>query len=177
MNHFYQGFGIVVGVIAGVVAGTLVTVVIGWIGKWKNQKQRNKNLKFEFKFDIAKIQSFKAQLNNYRDAVNGDALTTYFGYFDLSKLIYGTAQSMYADGSLYKFFDEPNDLVKLQKAFNKYSAEWELAFNNKIKENREICGTEEWVKVKPDIATNIRFFDVGFQEDIDILKEFLTKLK
>ncbi len=31
MEHFIQGFGIVVGVIAGVVAGTLVTVVIKYI--------------------------------------------------------------------------------------------------------------------------------------------------
>ncbi len=177
MDNFIRGFGIVVGVITGVIAGTLVTVSIGYIEKWKNQKQRKENLKFEFEFNIDQIKSFKAELKNYLDATTGDALQTYFPYFALSKLILPTVQSMYADGSLYKFFTEPNDLVKLQKALNKYTPEWEADFNKKIKDNTEICGTEQWAIDKPEIVANIRFLDGCFQEDIDTLEAFIKKVQ
>ncbi len=177
MGYFIQGFGIVVGVTAGVIAGTLVTVMIKYIEKRIAGTQRKKNLKFEFQFDIKKIKSFKAKLNNYLNAVTGDALKTYHGYIALSKLIYPTAQSMFNDGSLYKLFDKTEDLVKLQKALSNYTIDSEVDFNEKIKENTELCGTDKWKEAKPKIVTNIRFWDDSFKEDIDTLEAFLEKLE
>jgi len=177
MEHFTQGFGIVVGVIAGVIAGTLVTVLIKYIEICRTEKQREKNLKFELQFDIKKIESFKAELSDYRNAVAGDALKTYYGYFAFTKLIYATLQSMYSDGSLYKLFDKTDDLAKLQKALSNYYGDSEVNFNKKIKENTRMCGTEKWQEVKPEIIAYIRFWDKSFQEDIDTLKDFLDKLQ
>lgn len=175
MEDFIQGFGIVVGVIAGVIAGTLVTVAIKYIERWMTGEQRKKNLTFDFQFDIKMIESFKAELNDYLNAVTGDALKTYNAYFSFTKIIYPTAQSMFNDGSLYKLFDETEDLAKLQQTLNHYLLEED--FNKKIKENTDICGTEKWKEAKPDIVATIRYWDKTFKEDIKILKAFLEKLQ
>ena len=82
------------------------------------------------------------------------------------------------DGTLLlRRLHDTDDLVKLQKALNHYTANVEEDFNKKVKENTEICGTEKWPAVKPEIIANVRFWDKIFQEDIDILKAFLEKLQ
>lgn len=176
MDSFYQGLGIFVGVIAGVVAGTLVTALINYLQLFRAKKYRIECLKFELIFNKEKINSFIEELQKYRFSVSGDALKTYFGYFQLSSMVYSTANSMYLDGSLYKLIDAPNELVELQKAFRSYTADSEVDFNKNIREYKEICETDEWAKKKPDIVSDLAFWEARFKEDIVILDKLLKKI-
>lgn len=84
MDYILQGFG----VFLGVLAGTAVTLLTQWVIQKRNEAQLLRNLKFEFELDIKKIDSWLEEITRYRNAVNGDALHTYFGYFDLSRFAY-----------------------------------------------------------------------------------------
>ena len=80
MEYFLQGFG----VFLGVICGTAVTLVVVYINKRKNLNQQIKNLKFELDYNIKKLDSWIEEVEKYRNAVNGDALGSYYGEFDLS---------------------------------------------------------------------------------------------
>jgi len=83
MNYFLQGFGVFLGVIAGVT----IALITQWINEKRKESQKVKNLKFEFGLNIDKINKWLEENTKYRNAVNGDALNNYFGYFDLSRFV------------------------------------------------------------------------------------------
>src|SRR5688572_5714411 len=116
MNYILQGFG----VFLGVLAGTLITLLTQWIIQKRNEAQQLRNLKFEFELNVRKIDSWLEEITRYRNAVNGDTLNTYFGYFDLSRFVYPTANAMFLSGLLYKLVDH-DAIGKLQAIAAEFS--------------------------------------------------------
>ena len=98
LNYVVQGFG----VFLGVIAGTAVTLLVQYLIQYKDIQQQTKNLKFELELNVGKIDAWLDELGKYRNAVNGDALHNYFGYFDLSRTVSNTTSTMFISGRLYK---------------------------------------------------------------------------
>ena len=98
MIYFLHGFS----VFLGVLAGTAVTILTQLYSARRAQTQQTQNLKFELELNVAKIDTWLAELEKYRNAVNGDSLHQWFGYFDLGKVVSVTANAMFASGLLYR---------------------------------------------------------------------------
>ena len=93
VDDLLQGVGSVVGVFLGVVAGTAVTVLTHRVQERRARKRQVRNLSFELRLNIKKIDGWLDELARYRNAVNGDNLHNWFGYFDLGKTVTATASA------------------------------------------------------------------------------------
>ena len=133
MNYFLHGFG----VFLGVLAGTAVTILVTLCFDRRAKTQQTQNLKFELELNVAKIDTWLAELERYRDAVNGDSLHQWFGYFDLGKVVSVTANAMLASGLLYKKLDK-DDIAALQELVCELSLPGEQCMNNDLGQNRQI---------------------------------------
>lgn len=131
MNYFLQGFGVFLGVLAGVV----VTYFAQWVGARFENKQKLKNLKFEINLNLIKIDSWLEKIVKYRNAVNGDALRSFFEYFDLSRFISITANKMFSEGLLYKYWSEET-IGELLIIYSEFSLDGERFLNNLVNQDR-----------------------------------------
>lgn len=164
MNYLLQGFG----VFLGVLAGTAVTLLTGWFIERRSESQKLKNLKFEFNLNIKKIDRWLEEITAYRNAVNGDALDIYAGYFDLSRIVYVTANDMFLTGLLYKYLDH-DDIGKLQVIFSEFSLYGENYLNNQIAQNKANFN-------KPKAVQDVNFWEKKFKDHKKTLEEIQKKL-
>ena len=158
-----------VGVFLGVLAGTAVTILVQKFFDHESKKQKERNLKFEFEFNIKKIDHFLEEITKYRNAVNGDNLTEYFGYFDLSRVISVTANSMFLDGSLYNLLDH-EDIGKLQVFFSEFSLNGENYMNNQLIQHRNNFD-------KKKAVNDVNFWEEKFKSSKKTIEEVLKKIK
>ena|SRR2546428_20644 len=165
MNYILQGFG----VFLGVLAGTAVTLLTQWVLQRRAETQQLKNLEFEFELNIKKIESWLEEMTRYRNAVNGDALATYYGYFDLSRFVYPTANHMFLSGLLYKYLDH-DDIGKLLVITSEFSLFGENYLNNQITQHKA-----NFVKAKA--VQDVDFWERKFKDHRKSLEEILKKLK
>ena len=148
MDYILHGFG----VFLGVIAGTVVTVLAQWWATRGNELQKVKNLRFECQLNITKIDAWLEELEKYRNAVNGDSVAIYFGYFDFSRAVHVTADEMFQAGLLYKYLDH-EEILKLQVIFTELSMNGEHLINQQIASN----------KANPDKQTAVS--QINFYED------------
>lgn len=180
MNYFLQGFG----VFLGVIAGTAVTVLTSIFLARRQQTQQIRNLRFELDANIRKIDTWIEELGRWRNAVNGDSPHTYFGYFDLSRLLSVTANAMYQSGLLYSKLSHDH-IGKLQIILSEFSLHGEQYLNNQMVQSRqafEKCRTEgrlnEWsARLKPDAVSVVNFWERKFQEHRRSLEEIMQTLR
>lgn len=125
--YFFQGLG----VFLGVLAGTAVTLLSAWMLQRRSENQRAQNLRFELELNVGKIDTWLEELTRLRHAVNGDALDSYFGYFDLSRIISVTANSMLQTGLLYKHLTH-DQIGSLQEMFSEFSWFGEKYVNDQV---------------------------------------------
>ncbi len=169
MDDFLQGFGIVVGVFVGVVGGTGVALLTAWVNQRRNEGQQVKNLKFELGLNIEKIGVWLDEIAKYRNAVNAQALNTYYGYFDLRRFLMVTAQSMLLSGLLYKHLDY-DDIGKLQVISSELSDVGETLINREIDEARANF-------VQADAAEKVNFWELKFNQHRATLQQIADKLR
>lgn len=127
MTFFLQGFG----VFLGVLAGTAVTILAAWLIKRHGEKQQKVNLLFELELNVRKIDVWLEEIGKLRNAINGDAMHQYCGYFDLSRILSVTCYNMFQSGLLYKYLDH-DAIGTLQVIFSEFSHHGEQYFNNQI---------------------------------------------
>ena len=180
MDYFMQGFG----VFLGVIAGTTVTLLAAIFFQLRNQKQQVKNLRFELELNIRKIDGWLDDLQSFRNAINGDTLHNYFGYFDLSRAVSGTANAMFLSGMLYKKLTH-DQIGALQEIFNHFSLFGEQYMNNQIaqaKQAFEQCRSENnmefWTtQQKPEAVGIVDFWEGKFQDHRKALDQIVKSLK
>ncbi len=173
MNYFLQGFGVFLGVVAGVA----ITLITQWINERRKESLKVKNLKFEFELNIKKINQWLEEITKYRNAVNGDALNNYFGYFDLSRFVSVTANDMFSSGLLYKYLDH-DDIGKVQVIYSEFSVAWETILNNQVMQYK-VKATQDlaaWPHLKADVVVNVNFWENKFKEHKKTLQDILKKL-
>ncbi len=164
MSGFFQGLWILLGVIIGIV----IELSVKWINRRCDEKQTLKNLKFEFEVDIKKIDKWLEEISRYRNAVNLNAMHTWFGYFDLSRFIYPTANAMFLNGLLYKYLTK-EEIGKLLVICSEFSLAWEVFLNNQIKENRTNFD-------QPRVGQEINMWETKFRDHKQTLEDILRRL-
>ena len=179
MTYLLHGFG----VFLGVLAGTCVTILTQRFLAWRAEKQQTKNLKFELELNVAKIDTWLADLEKFRDAVNGDALHNWAGYLDFGKTISVTANAMFVSGLLYKKLDKA-DIAALQELFHELSPNGEQYMNNSLVEYRRLFTNlrtqnqlNEWAKFhKPEAVNQANFWKKKLCGHHTKLQEIIEKL-
>jgi len=165
MDSLLQG----VGVFIGIVAGVIITILVQTYRAWRSEKQTLKNLEFEISLNVRRIDDWLEESNKWRNAVNSDSLQTYNGYFDLSKALFATANSMLATGSLYRHLDR-DDIASLQLAGADLNANVQLLMNNHILYDKANF-------VKQDAAIHVDFWENKFKEHKANMQAIARKLK
>lgn len=132
------------------------------------------NFKFEVDFNIEKIDSFLKELEKYRNKVNGDSLSNYFGYFPLSKIIAITIGQMFFTDSIYKYLDHEN-IGKLQNFLTDFSLNSEQYMNNQINSNRTNIINNPTVKQLA--ISDIEFWEDKFNDSKTDLQTIKDKFK
>lgn len=153
----------------GVIAGTAVTIATQIFFQRKSENQKIDNLKFEFLLNIKKIDSFLDELTKYRNAVNGDSLAMYFGYFDLSRVVSVIANDMFLSGLLYKYLTH-EDIGKVQVIFSEFSLSGENYINNQITQSKAQFDKQKAVG-------DVDFWEKKFKDHRKTLQEILSKLE
>lgn len=173
MNYFLQGFGVFLGVIAGIA----ITMITQWVSERVKESQKVKNLKFEFELNVKKINKWLEEINEYRNAVNGDALNNYSGYFDLSRFVTVTASNMFLSGLLYKYLDH-DAIGKLQVIYSEFSLAWENILNNQVTQNKTKAAGDmtAWPQHKSKVVADVNFWENKFKEHKKTLEDILKKL-
>ena len=115
------------------------------------------------------------EITTYRNAVNGDALKNYFGYFDLSRFVSVTANDMFLAGLLYKYLDH-DAIGKLQVIYSEFSPAWEEMLNKQVIQNKmKANDLSEWPRMKSDVVSDVNFWEKKFKEHKLTLEETLKK--
>ena len=164
MDYLLHGLG----VFLGVLAGTAVTLLTQWVLNKTKEKHKTRNLRFEFELNIKKIDVWLEELGKYRNAVNGDSVQTYAGYFDLSRAVYPTANEMFQSGLLYKYLKH-DEIGKLQVIFTEFSTYWENSLNQQIMDNKANPNKQQAV-------FNIDFWEKKFKEHKATFSDLVRKL-
>ena len=162
MSELLQGFG----VFLGVLAGTAVLLLTQSVTRRLAQNQKVKNLRFEFQLNVKKIDGWLDLLGAYRNAVNANAPDTFAAYFDLSRIVFVTANDMWATGLLYKYLTH-DDIGKLQVLSADFTSFMENYLNNQIAQSRLAFNQAQ-------AARDVNFWEKKFKDDrqtfIDILR-------
>ena len=178
MDYLVQAFGVFLGVIAGASVIVLAALVL----ERRKETQQVRNLRFELELNAGKVDEWLEEINRYRNAVNGDALDTYSGYFDLSRMISVTANSMLQTGVLYKKLTH-DQIRQLQMFFSEMFVEQYM--NNQLTQSRqafEQCRSENrmetWTtSLKPEAVSHVDFWERKFQDHRKALGQIIKSLR
>lgn len=129
--------GSAVGAFLGVVAGTAVTIIFYRFQEYRSKKQQIRNLHFELRLNVTKIDSWLTEISRYRNAVNGDSLHAWYGYFDLGKTVSSTVTTMFNSGLLYKILSYEH-IEELQQVYWDLSPAGEKYINDQLKDVRDV---------------------------------------
>jgi hypothetical protein len=179
MSYFFQGLG----VFLGVLAGTFVTILVHLYFQRRAETQQTRNLKFELDLNMRKIDAWLEELARCRNAVNGDSLHAYFGYFDLSKSVSITASEMLQSGLLYKKLSH-EQIGQLQVVFSDLSFKGEQFMNawlDQIKQEFARCKTEnqidQWSNCyKPEAVRYVDYWEGKFRSHQRTLRDIVNTL-
>ena len=112
------------------------------------------------------------EIIKYRNKVNGDSLYSYFGYFNLSKVILTTAIQMFTTGLIYKYL-EHEDIAILQNFSSDFSSGSEQFMNSQVKYNRSHHAE---AGVKQLAISDITFWEKKFKDNKEGLQQIKGKL-
>lgn len=170
-NYFFS-------VLAGIIAGTGINIFVFWLLARRAEKNDLKNLVYEIKFNLARIDELDKELVIYRDALNAKTLKSYFPNLTMSRVITTTLFKMFANASIYKFLDH-EDILKLQLFAVSISGSQEAALSAQIAFNREhfYLAFEEG-KVREKADSEMKFWAKLFtdsRKNLDSIKGKLEK--
>lgn len=175
--------GSAVGALLGVVAGTLITILAARLWERRAYRQQVCNLVFELRLNVKKVDRWLYEIAKYRNAVNGDSLHTWFGYFDLGKASYPTANEMFRTGLLYKALSHEH-IEALQSTVAELSPMGEKYMNEQFTNSRvvfnDIRQTRDnayWLNVaKPEAVRIADFWEHKMKGHRSTLDEIISAI-
>ncbi len=165
MNYFFQGLSVFLGLIAGVLVSILTEVYI----RRQQEKQKVKHLKLELQVNIHKINTWLELLNQYRNAINSETVSAYYGYFDFSRALSFAVFDFLQSGMLYKYLGS-EEISNLQVIFSDFSVYGENYITNQINLERQ-----EFNKARA--TQNLNFWGKKLKDNKKVLEDILAKLK
>lgn len=165
LQYVYQGFGI----FWGVVAGALVYFLLQEMNTWRYRKNRKLNLRLELELDIKKVNDWLAEVDKLRNAINGDTIGSYYGYFHLSSAVFTTAGDMFSSGELYRLLSY-KQIGELQAIGRFMSYDGERVINAQINQRKSeyvaASGsnkTQAPVEVKRAAVADVDYWQESFE--------------
>lgn len=162
------------GVAAGFVVGVAVNIIVNWIINIFRERKIIKYFKYEININIEKINSFKTELQKYKEKVLADSITTYYGWFNLNEVILTTINQIFNSGLIYKKFNYV-DIEELQKFKKDFSINSEKYINDQVKENTANFAQSN-INVKEKTLNQITFWETKFNDHIEKLEDIKNKL-
>lgn len=167
----------VLGNFLGIIAGVIITYIVQWRFEINGQKRLLKNFISEVKLNIGKLQGWIKELENYRNAVNGDNIQNYFGFFKFSSFLGTTANQLHISGVAYESLTE-QEFSTVQEIYNFYAA-YEQPVNNKIIDVKTLYNNnkDKWISdIKPEAVNHINFLNDKLTEHKNSLQKIVDSL-
>lgn len=160
-------------VLTGILSGTAINILVEKVSKRNIEKQLVENLIFEVNYNTKKMDTFLEEMNRYKDAVNGDYVQRYFGYFDLSKILNNIAYNMLGTGLLYKYLKH-DDVELLLNFLYEFSLNGQNYINNRITWIKSNISKED---VKQNALQDILFWENKFRANKKMLQQIESNLR
>lgn len=178
LNPLIQGLGVA----GGLIVGVLVSLLVKFVQQRRKEAEQTRNLRFELELNVTKIMAWLEEIGKYRNAVNGDSLHNYYGYFDLGRALFVTANKMLQSGLLYKKLSH-DEIGQLQTISIDLSPASEQLLSNQVAEGRNLAERLQdgqmsvWVeKHKPQVVANIDYWERKFKTNKQVLEQITRSL-
>lgn len=117
-----------VSIFVGLVAGVIVSLAVEFFKRKYEFKQEVKNLHFEMICNLKKINQWLEEIGELKGKVNEGRLLEFYGFFNFSYLLYGTAGRLFQQGTIYRCLEDGN-IEKLQELVNFLNMNSEISTN------------------------------------------------
>lgn len=167
--------GIIYGisVFVGIVAGIGVTIGVEYYKAKKQNANDKKNLSFEIRCNLSKIEKWLELVNNLRNFVNSDRINQFSEYFNLSSAIFTTTNKLLQDGRIYTYLSY-DSIEKIQENGTYLSVAGENMLSNQLMQHKQ-AALNGYINVKQNASNDIDFWDKTLRKCkenfIGILKE------
>ncbi|MDE6016970.1 MAG: hypothetical protein K2H41_14995 [Acetatifactor sp.] len=171
INGIIYGISVFVGIIAG------IGVTIG-VDCFKEKKQNindKKNLSFEIKCNLSKIEKWLELINELRNYVNSDRINQFSGYFNLSSAIFSTTNKLLQDGRIYRVLSY-DSIEKIQENGTYLSLAGENMLHNQITQHKQAVWNG-YMNVKQLASNDIDFWDKALKKCKDNFMDILKELE
>jgi hypothetical protein len=167
-------WGALAGAAVGVVAGTIVQFLVQKILNFRADLMAKAALRKEMECNLQLVAELEAEAQHFRNAVNGDVLATYFGYFNFERGLFIQASALLNSGLLYKLY-KIDDLKKLQIVSTRLQVNTANFINQNITRRREAAKLGHDYN-KQEAVQFVNFVDTQIKETRKLLSEFIAVL-
>ncbi|MEY8390993.1 hypothetical protein AALA98_06425 [Lachnospiraceae bacterium 45-W7] len=168
-----EGIIYVISVFVGIIAGIGVTIGVDYYKEKKRNINDKKNLSFEIRCNLSKIEKWFELINELRNYVNSDRINQFNGYFNFSSTIFTTMNKLLQDGRIYTILSY-DSIEKIQENGTYLSLAGENMFYNQITQHKQTIWNG-YANVKQVASNDIDFWDKTLKKCkynfMDILKE------
>ncbi len=169
--------GIIYGisVFVGIVAGIGVTIGVDCYKEKKQSINNKKNLSFEIRCNLSKIEKWFELINELRNYVNSDRINQFSGYFNLSSAIFSTTNKLLQDGRIYTVLSY-DSIEKIQENGTYLSLVGENMLYNQITQHKQAVWNG-YANVKQFASNDIDFWDKALKKCKDNFMDILKELE
>ncbi len=160
-----------IGAAVGVIAGAFIQYLVQYYVDRRTQRDQRAALKKEMQCNLHLISELQAEAGRLRNAVNGDALTSYFGFFNYEKGLFAQAGALLANGMLYRWYSI-EQLKKLQAVSYAMNINTSNFINQSITQRRDAATKGELNKV--EMVQFVNFIESELQNNKYLLEEFIA---
>lgn len=164
-------WGALVGAAVGVVAGTVVQFLVQKLLNSGVERDQRAALKKEMLANQQLIDELQGEATRFRNAINGDAVASYFGFFNYERGIFDQGRALLSAGLLYKWF-EIDDLRKLQLVAITLSQNTSNFINQTITDRRDKAKTGQGYD-KYEMLQFANFVDNQLADTKKLVTEFI----
>lgn len=165
----------VFGAALGVIAGTVIQYVLTFALDRRSRAHQKKALVKELTYNRSLVDELVQEAKKLRNAVNGDVLSSYSGYFSFGKGLFAQAHAATISGMLYDFLSI-EDIKNAQKIVYLLSNTNENWVNNEISKRRALSADSQ----RFDRAEAVRFVDFIEEQLSDLvtrIEQLIGKLQ
>lgn len=159
-----------IGAAVGVIAGAFIQYIVQHYVDRRTERHQRAALKKEMQCNLQLISELIAESGRFRNAVNGDALTSYFGYLNYEKGLFAQAGALLSSGMLYRWFSI-EQLKKVQAVSYTLNVNTANFVNQNITQRREAAKNGELNKV--EAVQFVNYVESELQKHKSLLEEFI----
>ena len=164
-----------VSVFVGIIAGIGVTIGVDCFRAKKQNANDKKNLSFEIRCNLSKIEKWLELIIELRNYVNSDRINQFSGYFNLSSAIFTTTNKLLQDGRIYTFLSY-DSIEKIQENGTYLSVAGENMLSNQIMQHKQAV-LNGYMNAKQYASNDIDFWDKTLKKCKENFRDILKELE